>query len=280
MFDRILILVNGAPGDRYALEYGIGLARSSGAEVHLAGVVDLAVAAATIDEIRDVEDEGRFRLEKALRAAADYAIGLGQPVTTETLLGPLADTIARVIQARGIDVLVIGEDDGALSRGHRQLAQHAPCAVLVARARVIQEFAGAIGARTEHWSVRPEARVRLEGLGLMLQVFVGEHDRHDGRPVYEVVIERLRELDVAGAAVFRGELGFGAAGRLHAAALRPWSHDRPVVISAVDVPDAIGRAVDAVKDLVINGLIVTSPVEIIKYAHRQQDAVEPRPANA
>jgi len=116
--------------------------------------------------------------------------------------GPLADTIARAIQARGIDVLVIGEDNGALSRGHRQLAQHAPCAVFVARARVIQEFAGAIGERTEHWSVRPEARVRLEGLGLMLQVFVGEHDRHDGRPVYEVVIERLRELDVAGAAVF------------------------------------------------------------------------------
>ncbi|OFW06638.1 MAG: hypothetical protein A3H96_13210 [Acidobacteria bacterium RIFCSPLOWO2_02_FULL_67_36] len=101
----------------------------------------------------------------------------------------------------------------------------------------------------------------------MLQIFVGEHDKSHGRPVYELIVERLRQLDLAGATVFAGELGFGATGHLHAASHRPWSHDRPMVVTVVDTGEAIRRAIDAVTDLVTNGLIVTSEVDIIKYAH-------------
>lgn len=97
---------------------------------------------------------------------------------------------------------------------------------------------------------------------------MGEADRVHGRPVYEAIVERLRRVDIAGATVFTGELGFGAAGRLHAASHRPWSHDRPTAITVVDTASEIQRAIDAVADLIENGLIVTSDVEIIKHAHR------------
>lgn len=269
MFDRILILVSGSPADRYALEYGIGLARSSGAETHVVGVIEIPTVSASIDEVKDIEDEGRYVLEKALRAARQSAETAGQPVTTEVLFGPLVDTVCRAIQTRAINLLVIGETEESLERDHRSLARKAPCPVFVARESVVQEFVGAPEHRTEHWEVRREKRVRIEGPGRMLQIFVGEADRIHGRPIYEVIVERLRQADIAGATVFPGELGFGAAGHLHAVSHRPWSHDRPTVITVVDTPSEVQRAVDTVADLVENGLIVTSDVEIIKYAHRE-----------
>ena len=269
MFERILILLNGSPGDRYALEYGVGLARSSGADTHIAAVIEMPVGASSIDEIKEIEEQGRETLEAAFRAAREYASGLGQPVTTEILVGSLVDAVCRVIESRGFNLLVIGETDHAFEHGHRALAYKAPCPVFVARESVVQEFVGDAKHRTEHWEVRRDKRVRIEGEGRMLQIFVGEHDRAEGRPVYEIIVERFRQLDIAGATVFPGELGFGAAGHLHSVAHRPWSHDHPMVITVVDTDDAIQRAVDAASPLVTNGLIVTSPVEIIKYAHRR-----------
>jgi PII-like signaling protein/nucleotide-binding universal stress UspA family protein len=267
MFDRILILINGSAGDRYALEYGIGLARSAAAEAHVAGVIEIPILSASIDEIKDIEDEGRYRLNNALRSARTVAEGAGQPITTELLVGPLVDTVARVIHARAINLLVLGETNDSFERDHRTLARKAPCPVFVARESVIREFVGAPDHRTEHWEIRRDKRVRIEGTGRMLQIFVGEHDKTQGRPVYELIVERLRHMDLAGATVFPGELGFGATGHLHAASHRPWSHDRPIVVTVVDTDDAIRHAIAAVTELVTNGLIVTSDVDIIKYAH-------------
>jgi hypothetical protein len=99
----------------------------------------------------------------------------------------------------------------------------------------------------------------------MMRVFVGENDRIDGRPVYEFIVQRLRAIDVAGATVYRGVLGYGAAGRLHRS--HSFSHDQPVIVTAVDTAPAIGVAIDAVQDLVTSGLIVCSDVQIVKYSH-------------
>jgi hypothetical protein len=269
VFDRILVLVSGSPGDRYALEYGIGLARSVGADTHVAGVIEIPMGAASIDEVKEVEEAGREAIEKALRAARDYAGTVGQPITTEVFVGPLGDTVCRAIESRGARLLVIGETGDAFEHGHRALVDRAPCPVFVARESIVQEFRGEPRRRTEHWEVRRDARLRIEGAGRMLQIFVGERDRAEGRPVYELIVERLRQLDIAGATVFPGELGFGAAGHLHSVARRPWSHDHPMLVTVVDTDEAIRQAIDAISPLVTNGLIVTSAVEIIKYAHRR-----------
>jgi PII-like signaling protein len=88
--------------------------------------------------------------------------------------------------------------------------------------------------------------------------------------VYELIVERLRAIDVAGATVYRGVLGYGAAGRMHKSSRLPWSRDLPMVVTAVDTSEAIGRAVQSVEDLVTSGLIVCSEVEIVKYCHSHQ----------
>jgi hypothetical protein len=268
MFERIIILVDGSDADRVALEYGIGLARSVGAQLHVVGVVELPMASTGIDEIKDIEDERRFVLDRALRGAREQASAAGQPITTEVIFGPLVETVSRAIQARTINLLVIGATGEAFGRNYRSLAMRAPCPVFVARESVVQEFLGAPERREEHWEVRRDRRERIEGRGLMLEVFVGEADTEQGRPIYELIVERLRQIDVAGATVFAGEVGFGASRHLHPPARRPWSHDRPMVITVVDYEGAIRVAIEAMRDLVTHALVVTSVVDVIKYAHR------------
>lgn len=268
MFERILILADGSAGDRYAVEYGVHLARSLSAELHVLGVIEIPSVSGSIDEVKDLEDEGRHRLQQALQRAREYAEAVGQPATTELLVGPLVGTVLGVIGRRAASLLVMGKADDSLGRDYRHLARNAPCPVFVARENVIREFMGSGDERSEHWEIRPERRIRIEGTGRMLQVFVGEDDRRQGRPVYQLIVERLRQLDMAGATVFSGHLGFGATGRLHVATHRPWSHDRPMSVTVVDTADSVQKAAEAIADLVTNGLIVSAPVEIIKYAHR------------
>jgi PII-like signaling protein/nucleotide-binding universal stress UspA family protein len=271
MFQRILIVVDLTAGTQSALDYGIGLARTTGADVHVCAVAPLPTVAGTIDEIREQEEDGRAALGPILRRARLYAEQQGQPVTTELLAGKPDETILRVVLARAIDLVVVGQHGESLDAAWRHLVHKAPCPVFVARETVVQKFDGSPGHRTSRWEVRRDHRDRIEGKGRMLRVFIGEDDSRDGRPVYELILERLREMDMAGATVYRGVMGFGAGHRLRTARRLPWSHDRPMVVTAVDTDAAIQRAVERVQDLVAGGLIVTSAVEIIRYLRRPVD---------
>jgi len=266
IFHRILIVLDATKGAQAAIEYGVKLARQNAAEAHLVAVVPLPVVNASIDEIKDLEEDGRATLLPIMRASRDYAEERGQPVTTEMLAGPPADMILRVIAARAIDLVVIGQEGDSLDHEWRAVAHKAPCPVFVAREVVVERFTGPRDHRAEQWEIRRDHRQKIEGTGRMMRVMVGEYDERDGRPVYELIVERLRALDIAGATVYRGLMGFGGGGHLHAPGHRPWSHDRPMVITAVDTEAAIRRAIDGIHDLVTSGLIVCSKVEIIKYA--------------
>jgi PII-like signaling protein/nucleotide-binding universal stress UspA family protein len=266
MFHRLLILLDTTPGSRLALEYGVGLARQIGCEVHLLGIAPLPTIPGDIEEIREMEEEGREDLAPVLRDAREYAESQGQPVTTEVLAGPPADAVLRAMAAHGIDLVVIGQHGTSLSGDWRQVVRRAPCPVFVARAAVIAKYEGLPDHKTERWEVRRDRRERIEGPGRMMRVFVGEADEVEGRPVFELVVQRLRAIDVAGATVNRALLGYGAAGRVHGRRL--FSHDRPVVVTAVDTAAAIEIAIEAVQDLVTSGLIVCSNVEIVRYSRK------------
>ena len=265
MFHRILALLDTTAGSRIALEYGVRLARQAGAELHLVGVTGLPAVPGEIDEVRELEEDGRAALAPIVREAREYAEGRGQPVTTEILVGPPADTVLHAIAARGIDLIVIGQSGNELNPEWRHVARRASCPVFVARETTVARYEGPTDHKAERWEVRRDRRQRIEGPGRIMRVFVGESDLLEGRPVFELIVQRLRAIDVAGATVYRGILGYGAAGRLHRSRL--FSHDRPVIVTAVDTPAAIDLAIEAVQDLVTSGLIVCSEVDIVKYTH-------------
>ena len=79
----------------------------------------------------------------------------------------------------------------------------------------------------------------LSGEGVLLRVFIGEADRHHGRPLSEVIVEAARKRGLAGATAWKGFMGFGAHSRIHTAKLLELSQDLPIIIEIVDAPEKI-----------------------------------------
>ena len=69
----------------------------------------------------------------------------------------------------------------------------------------------------------------------LLRIFIGEADKHQGRPLYEVIVEEARRRGLAGATVLRGAVGFGAHSLIHTAKVLRLSEELPLVIEIVSL---------------------------------------------
>jgi PII-like signaling protein len=113
--------------------------------------------------------------------------------------------------------------------------------------------------------------MKIVGSAKLLRIFVGESDRYQGRPLYEAIVRKARELGLAGATVWRGIEGYGAASRIHTAKILRLSEDLPVVIEIVDTEEKVRAALPVLDTLMQSsgsgGLVTLEKAEIIKYAH-------------
>jgi len=113
--------------------------------------------------------------------------------------------------------------------------------------------------------------MKITGDGKLLRIFIGESDRCDGRPLYEAIVRKAHELGLAGATVWRGIEGYGAASRIHTAKILRLSEDLPIVIEIVDTEEKIRAALPAFDALMEasggGGLVTLEKAEIIKYTH-------------
>jgi len=107
--------------------------------------------------------------------------------------------------------------------------------------------------------------MKIEGEGKLLRIFVGESDRWHGKPLYQAIVERVREEGLAGATVLRGIEGFGADSRLHTARILRLSEDLPVVIEIVDSAEQIERILPVLDEMVGEGIVTVERVEVIAY---------------
>jgi len=108
----------------------------------------------------------------------------------------------------------------------------------------------------------------LDGEQVLMRIFVGESDRHDGAPLYRALVELFRREGVAGATVLRGITGFGAKSTLHTANLLRLSQDLPIVIEVVDTAEKIESLLPLLDQLVGEGLITLEKVRVVRYAPR------------
>ncbi|MEI6350903.1 MAG: DUF190 domain-containing protein [Verrucomicrobiota bacterium] len=99
----------------------------------------------------------------------------------------------------------------------------------------------------------------------LLRIYIGESDRADHKPLYEVIVMKARELHLAGATVLRGPLGYGASSRLHTAKILRLSMDLPVVIEIVDRPEKIEAFLPVLDGLIEGGLVTLEPVKVVHY---------------
>lgn len=110
--------------------------------------------------------------------------------------------------------------------------------------------------------------MKLPEEGLLLRIFIGESDIHKGKALYEQIVLKARELNLAGATVVRGIMGFGATSRLHTAKLLRLSEDLPVVVEIVDTEENLNRLLPFLDETVHEGLVTLERARIIKYRHR------------
>lgn len=112
--------------------------------------------------------------------------------------------------------------------------------------------------------------MKLPEDALLLRVFIGESDQHHGKPLYEQIVLKARELNLAGATVLRGIMGFGADSRIHTAKFLDLSVDLPMLIEIVDTEDNINKLMPFIDETVTEGLVTLEKMRVIKYRHSQQ----------
>jgi len=112
--------------------------------------------------------------------------------------------------------------------------------------------------------------MKLPEEGMLLRIFIGESDKHQGKPLYEQIVLKARELNLAGATVMRGVMGFGADSRMHTAKILRLSEDMPMVIELVDTEEKLNLLLPFLDETVEEGLITLEKVRVVKYRHSKK----------
>jgi PII-like signaling protein len=111
--------------------------------------------------------------------------------------------------------------------------------------------------------------MKLEGRAKLLRIHFGEDDKWEGRPLHEAIVSRCREMDIAGATVYRGIEGYGASSLIRREHLLSFSKDAPIIVTIIDSEENIQKLLPALDQMVGEGLIAMSSVEVIKYVHEE-----------
>lgn len=110
--------------------------------------------------------------------------------------------------------------------------------------------------------------MKLPEEGKLLRIFIGEGDSYRGKPLYEAIVLKARELNLAGATVLKGVMGFGANSRLHTSKVLRLSEDMPLIIEIVDTEEKLALLMPFLEETVIEGLITIEDVKVIIYRHK------------
>ncbi len=110
--------------------------------------------------------------------------------------------------------------------------------------------------------------MKLPQDAVLLRIFLGETDRHGGKPLYEAIVLKAREMGLAGATVLRAGMGFGHASRLHTTKILRLSDDLPLVIEIVDGKERIDGFLPALDGMMKSGLITLEKVQVLQYGKR------------
>ncbi len=107
--------------------------------------------------------------------------------------------------------------------------------------------------------------------GKLLRIFIGESDKYDGKPLYEWLVLKAKELGLAGATVIRGLMGFGANSRIHTQKILRLSQDLPIIVEIVDTQDKIQDFIAVIENVVTEGLVTLEKAEVHIYKGKNKD---------
>lgn len=111
--------------------------------------------------------------------------------------------------------------------------------------------------------------MKLPEEGSLLRIFIGESDRHEGKPLYEWLVLEARKSGLAGATVLRGTLGFGPSSKISSFKILRISEDLPMVIEIVDTQENLEDFLDRINGVITEGLVTMEKAKIKIYRGRE-----------
>lgn len=100
----------------------------------------------------------------------------------------------------------------------------------------------------------------------MLRIHFGEADKWHGKPLYQAIVDQCKELGIADVIVYRGIEGFGASTTIHRSGIWSFSKDAPIMVSAIDKAEAIQKLIPFLDEMVVEGMVAASNVQVIRYS--------------
>jgi hypothetical protein len=105
--------------------------------------------------------------------------------------------------------------------------------------------------------------------GYLLRIFIGESDKHEGKPLYEWIVLKARESGLAGATVLRGMMGFGPSSKIYTIKILRLSEDLPILIELVDTREKLDIFLDEINDAIQEGLVTLEKAQVKIYRGRK-----------
>src|SRR5271163_3181699 len=99
----------------------------------------------------------------------------------------------------------------------------------------------------------------------LLRIFCGEADEYMHRPLYRAIVLKARELNIAGATVLRGPMGFGRTSHLHNAHILRLSFDLPIIVEIVDETEKLKAFLPELQKMMQGGLITMERARVFRY---------------
>ena len=99
----------------------------------------------------------------------------------------------------------------------------------------------------------------------LLRIFIGESDKFEGKPLYEWLVVKAREFELAGATVLRGVMGFGPRSRIYTTKILRLSQDLPVIVEIVDTHDRLEKFLDSVDEAIQDGMATLEKAQVRFY---------------
>jgi PII-like signaling protein len=106
---------------------------------------------------------------------------------------------------------------------------------------------------------------KISGQAKRLRIYIGEADSWNGKSLYQAIVLKAKALDMAGATVFRGLMGYGANSRIHTARIVELSSDLPILVEIIDSEEYIAKLLPFLDEMVQEGMVTIDDIDIVKY---------------
>lgn len=113
--------------------------------------------------------------------------------------------------------------------------------------------------------------MKLPTDAVRLRIYLGESDRWEHQPLHEAIVLKAREMQLAGATVLRGPMGFGKSSRLHTSKILRLSMDLPLVIEIIDSEENIHAFLPVLDGMMGGGLVTLENVKVLHYRSVERD---------